>query len=207
MGRYTGPVCRRCRRFGEKLFLKGDKCINNCTLTRKPKPPGQVQVFRRRISERGLQLHEKQKARYIYGVMERQFRRYFRQAQRQPGITGERLLQLLECRLDNVVYRLGFADSRAQARQLVNHAHFLVRGRPTNAPSMVLKPGDTISWKPGSTKLEYYRQLAREIQSKVIPPWLSLDMQNLTGRVLRLPTREEIEYKIDDRVIVEYYSR
>ncbi|MBI2917228.1 MAG: 30S ribosomal protein S4 [Chloroflexi bacterium] len=207
MARYVGPVCRICRRYGEKYFLKNDKCLTNCTLTRRPKPPGQAQVFRRRLSDWGIQLQEKQKAKYVYGVLERQLKRYFEEAVHRPGVTGEVLLQILERRLDNVVFRLGFGGSRPQARQLAAHGHFLVNGRPTHSPSMIMDVGDTVAWREGSTKKEYYRQLAREIQSKVLPGWLSLDMQTLTGRVLRLPGREEVEYKIDERAMVGYYSR
>lgn len=207
MARYTGPACRICRRYGEKYFLKSDKCVTNCTMTRRPKPPGQVQVFRRRLSDWGIQLQEKQKAKYVYGVLERQLKRYFRMALRSPEVTGEMLLQILERRLDNTVFRLGFGSSRPQARQLVTHGHFLVNGRHARTPSIILDEGDTVSWREGSTKLEYYRQLAREIQSKVRPGWLSLDLQTLTGRVLRLPARGEVEYKIDERAIVGFYSR
>ncbi|MBI2865861.1 MAG: 30S ribosomal protein S4 [Chloroflexi bacterium] len=207
MARYRGPVCRICRRYSEKYFLKNDKCLTNCTLTRRPNPPGQVRSFRRRVSDWGLQLHEKQKAKYVYGILERQLKRYFDMALTSPGVTGEVLLQIFERRLDNVVFRLGFAGSRPQARQLVNHGHFLVKGRPAKTPSIILDVGDTVSWREGSTKLDYYRQLAREIQSKVAAPWLSLDPQTLTGRVLRLPVRAEVEYKIDERAIVGFYSR
>ncbi len=207
MARYTGPVCRICRRYAEKYFLKNDKCLTNCTLTRRPKPPGQAQVFRRRLSDWGIQLQEKQKAKYVYGILERQLKRYFGQALHSPGITGEVLLQILERRLDNVVFRAGFGSSRPQARQLVTHGHFRVNGKPARSPSMIVDVGDAVSWREGSTKLEYYRQLAREIQSKVMPGWLSLDMQTLTVRVIRLPGREEVEYKINERAIVGFYSR
>jgi small subunit ribosomal protein S4 len=162
---------------------------------------------RRRLSDRGVQLREKQKARYSYGVLERQFRRFFSQAQKQAGITGENLLVLLERRLDNVVYRLGFADSRAQARQLVMHGHIALNGRKTDIPSALVKEGDAIKWQEGSTKTEYYKQLAASIESKVIPGWLSLDMENLVGRVVSLPTPDDIEAKIEWQSIVEYYSR
>lgn len=207
MGRYTGPVCRLCRRASDKLFLKGDKCYTHCTLERKRTPPGSPLPRRRRVSERGLQLREKQKARWIYFIQERQFRNYFDKAARRLGMTGENLMVALETRLDNTVYRLGFAGSRRQARQLVLHSHFSVNGEKVNIPSYRVKPGDTIAWKEGGTKLEYYKAMARDIQGKAIPPWLSLDLQTLTGRVLRLPQRSEVETKIDDRAIVEYYSR
>jgi small subunit ribosomal protein S4 len=165
------------------------------------------QFSRRRASERGLQLREKQKARYTYGVMERQFRRFFAQAERQAGITGENLLVLLERRLDNIVYRLGFADSRSQARQLVRHGHILLNGHKTNIPSYLVKEGDTISWKEESTKSEYYKQLVQVIESKSVLGWLSLDKQSLVGRVLSLPTPEEAGAKFEGKSVVEYYSR
>ena len=207
MTRYTGPVCRLCRRSSEKLMLKGSKCINNCILDKRGKPPGQHLRQRRRISDRGLQLREKQKGRYTYGMLEGPFRRLFAKAERQSGITGENLLVLLERRLDNVVYRLGFADSRSQARQLVGHGHIMLNGRRTNIPSSIVKEGDTISWKETSTKSEYYKQLVQSIESKSVSSWLSLDKQNLVGQVLSLPTPDDIEAKIDGKTIVEYYSR
>jgi len=162
---------------------------------------------RRRLSDRGVQLREKQKARYSYGILERQFRRFFSQAERQAGITGENLLVLLERRLDNAVYRLGFADSRSQARQLVRHGHIMLNGRKTDIPSCLVKEGDTISWRESSTKTEYYKQLVPNIESKVIPGWLSLDMEKLIGRVASLPTPDDIEAKFEWPSIVEYYSR
>jgi small subunit ribosomal protein S4 len=208
MARYTAAVCRLCRRSGDKLMLKGSRCFTaKCALDRRGKPPGQQLTRRRRLSDRGLQLREKQKARYTYGVLERQFRRFFAEAARQSGITGENLLVLLEKRLDSVVYRLGFADSRSQARQLVQHGHIMVNGRKTDIPSCLVKEGDTISWKEGSTKTEYYKQLVQSIESKVIPNWLSLDKEKLAGRVSSLPTPDDIEVKFEWQSIVEYYSR
>jgi len=162
---------------------------------------------RSRVSDRAVQLREKQKARYTYGLLERQFRRLFNQAEKQPGITGENLLVLLERRLDNVVYRLGFADSRSQARQLVQHGHIMLNGRKTDIPSCLVKEGDTIAWKEISTKTEYYKQLAQSIESKSVLSWLSLDRQNLVGQVLSLPTPDDIDAKFDGKTIVEYYSR
>ncbi len=207
MARYTAAVCRLCRRSGEKLFLKGSKCVTKCTLERRGRPPGQLSRQRRRPSERGLQLREKQKARYTYGILERQFRRFFAKAERQSGITGENFLVLLERRLDNVVYRLGFADSRPQARQLVCHGHILLNERKTDIPSCLVKEGDTISWQPISMKTEYYKQMVQSIESKSVLNWLSLDKQNLVGQILSLPTPDDIEAKIDGKTIVEYYSR
>lgn len=208
MARYAGPVCRLCRRQGEKLFLKGERCMTpKCAIERRPTPPGQRGRRRQRVSDRGLQLREKQKARHIYGILERQFQRHFAEGERRPGHTGENLLKILEMRLDNVIYRLGFADSRKQARQLVRHGHFTLNGRKTDIPSCAVKPGDTIAWMEGSTKLEYYKIMVRGIQSKPIPDWLSLDMQTLTGRVLAVPSRGDMESLVDENVIVEYYSR
>ena len=210
MARYTGAVCRLCRRSGEKLLLKGARCFTpKCAVDKRPKPPGQAGAGRRRrrVSDRGLQLREKQKARYTYGTLERQFRKTFLNAERQAGITGENLLILLERRLDNVVYRLGFADSRAQARQLVQHGHITLNGCITNIPSALVKEGDTIGWREGSTKTEYYKQLVEDIESKTVLNWLSLDRQNMIGQVLSLPTPEEVDAKFDGKAIVEYYSR
>ncbi len=207
MARYTAAVCRLCRRSGEKLMLKGNKCITKCTFEKRPKPPGPQLGRRRRPSERGLQLREKQKARYSYGILERQFRQLFAEAKHQAGITGENLLVLLERRLDNVVCRLGFADSRAQARQLVRHGHILLNGRKTNVPSCLVKENDTISWKATSTETEYYKLLVESIKGKSVLSWLSLDKQNLVGQVLSLPTPDDIEAKFNSKSIVEYYSR
>jgi len=176
-------------------------------MDRRSKAPGQKLGRRRRLSDRGLQLREKQKARYAYGILERQFRRLFTQAERQSGITGENLLVLLERRLDNVVYRLGFADSRSQARQLVQHGHIMLNGRKTDIPSCLVKEGDTISWKENSTKTEYYNQLVHSIKSKSVLSWLSLDRENLVGQVLSLPTPDDIDAKFEGKSIVEYYSR
>ena len=207
MARYTAAVCKLCRRSGDKLALKGDKCINNCTLDKRPKPQRKQMRRRQRLSDRGLQLREKQKARYTYGVLERQFRRFFSQAERQSGITGDNLLVLLERRLDNVVYRLGFTDSRSQARQLVLHGHIMLNGRKTDIPSCLVKEGDTISWKEEKTKTEYYKQLTESIKSKSVLGWLSLDKENLVGQIISMPTPDDIEVKFEGKSIVEYYSR
>ncbi len=208
MARYTGSVCRLCRRSGEKLMLKGDRCLSpKCAMDRRARPPGQRLGRPRRLSDRGLQLREKQKARYTYGVLEKQFRRFFAKAEKQSGITGENLLVLLERRLDSVVYCLGFADSRSQARQLVQHGHIMLNGRKTNIPSCLVKEGDTISWREGSTKTEYYKQLLEIIKAKTVPNWLSLDKQNLVGQVLSLPTPDDVGIKFEVEHIVEYYSR
>lgn len=209
MARYTGAVCRLCRRVGEKLLLKGDRCLTpKCAIERRTGPPGHHAAARqRKISDRGLQLKEKQKARYTYGVLERQFRRFFNEAVRLPGVTGENLLSLLERRLDNVVYRLGFAASRAQARQLVRHGHFMVNGHKTNVPSFLVKPADVIQWCESGKRTEYYKRLAEVSKDLTAPGWLSLDPQKLEGRVLTFPTRVDIEGNFNEKAIVEYYSR
>jgi small subunit ribosomal protein S4 len=208
MARYSGPVCRLCRRSSEKLMLKGGKCITKCTLDRRHKPPGPHMNQYRRLSDRGLQLKEKQKARYTYDMLEKQFRRFFHTAARLPGVTGDNLIVRLERRLDNVVYRLGFAESRSQARQLVQHGHIKVNGRKTNIPSFLVKEGDTISWREGSTKTEYYIQLLDAVKSRTVANWLSLNRENLTGQVVSLPTPEDvIDVKFKAQSIVEFYSR
>ncbi len=210
MARYIDAKCRICRRASDKLMLKGDRCFTSkCAFERRDVPPGYTGSGKRRAkkSDRGIQLTEKQKARYTYGLMERQFRKFFAEAERMPGITGENLLILLERRLDNIVFRMGFANSRAQARQLVRHGHFLLNGRKTNIPSCLVKPGDTISWREGSTKNEYYKILVQEIEGRTIPGWLSLDKQTMAGQIANLPTPEDIEVKFDEKAIVEYYSR
>jgi len=211
MARYTGPVCKLCRREGEKLLLKGERCFTpKCALERRAYAPGmhgrQAQ-FRRKKSDYGLQLREKQKARRIYGVLERQFRRYFQEAERRKGLTGVNLLIILESRLDSVVYRLGFADSRAQARQLVRHGHFDVNRRKTNVPSFLVRVGDVIAVRERSKKLAYFRDLGTVMEHKVVPEWLSLDIPKMEGRVLTLPTREDIDASLNEQLIVEYYSR
>ncbi|NWF77150.1 MAG: 30S ribosomal protein S4 [Chloroflexi bacterium] len=210
MARYTGPVCRLCRRFGEKLMLKGERCSTpKCPLEKRNSPPGEHSSDRgrSRMSERGLQLQEKQKVRFSYGVLERQFRRFFAEAKKSPGATGETLLILLERRLDNVVYRLGFADSRAQARQIVRHGHILVNGRRTDIPSFLVKAGDIIKWREASKKTEYYKTMAEKVDGKTIPSWLTLDKENMTGKVLNLPSKNDIEAGFNEKAIVEYYSR
>lgn len=170
-------------------------------------PPGVHAQRRRRLSDRGVQLREKQKSRYIYGVLERQFRRYFAEAAKRPGVTGEYLMQLLERRLDNVVYRLGFADSRSQGRQLVNHGHITVNGRKMSIPSYEVKVTDIIAWRPGSTKTEYYKKLAEAPPAEVPPAWLNMDKEKLEGKVLSLPSQGDIQVLFNISAIVEYYSR
>jgi small subunit ribosomal protein S4 len=213
MARYTGPVCKICRREGEKLFLKGQRCFSpKCPFERdRGYPPGEhgrlSRFRRRRTSDYLRQLREKQKARRIYGVLERQFRRYFREAERRTGLTGENLLILLESRLDNVVYRLGFADSRAQARQLVQHGHFVVNGRRTNIPSYIVRPQDTIAVREASRKRTYFKERAQQLDEGAVLDWLSLDAGTMTARVLNSPAREDIAVRLEEQLIVEYYSR
>lgn len=208
MARYTGPSCRLCRRAGEKLMLKGVRCATpKCSMERRTAPPGKTSRYRRKASDYELRLREKQKARYTYGVLESQFRRFYAKARKAAGMPGENLIQLLERRLDNVVYRLGFAESRNQARQLVQHGHIKVNERKVDIPSFLVKPGDIIAWREEAVKKEIYRRAVQEIDSKVIPGWLSLDKPSLSGRVLTLPAPKEIAAKFDEKMIVEYYSR
>ena len=208
MARYTGPVCKLCRREGVKLFLKGDKCMMKCTLERRNTRPGQHGTSRsRKPSGYAIQLREKQKVRRTYGLLERQFRRQFDIAARRPGRTSENLMQVLEMRLDNLVYRLGFADSRAQARQLVCHGHFAVNGRKTDIPSFIAKPNDVISVRERSKGLEYFQTRALLLAQKGVPAWLSLDIDAMTGRVHSLPSRADLELPFDEQKVVEFYQR
>ena len=211
MARYTGPVCRICRRQGMKLFLKGERCFTpKCAVERRPTPPGMAPGARRRRkeSEFSIQLGEKQKARAIYGVLERQFRKHFVQAERQPGATGENLLRILESRLDSVVYRLGFAESRKQARQIVRHGHITLNGRRTDIPSALVRPGDVVAIHPRSRSNEYFKTVADTLTRKTVPRWLELDPPNLSGRVSERPLRGDIEgINVNESLVVEYYSR
>jgi small subunit ribosomal protein S4 len=208
MARYTGPVCKLCRREGVKLFLKGDKCITKCTLERRNTRPGQHGASRaRKESGYAKQLREKQRVRRTYGVLERQFRREFGIAAARPGKTSENFLQLLEMRLDNLVYRLGFADSRAQARQLVNHGHFAVNGRKTDIPSFIAKPNDVVTVRERSKGLEYFKARALLLAQKGVPAWLSLDTQAMSGRVISVPSRADLELPFDEQMVVEFYQR
>lgn len=212
MARYVGPECKLCRREGEKLFLKGQRCYTaKCAFEKRGYPPGLhgrgAGMYRRRESDYGRQLRAKQKARRIYGVLEKQFRRYFSIALKRRGLTGLNLLQILEMRLDNVVYRLGLADSRNQARQLVTHGHFDVNGRKSNIPSMILKDGDQVSVRENSRKKIYFKELPELAEPKIVPTWLARDTRNLSGTVLRKPERAEIDGNLNEQLIVEYYSR
>ncbi|MBS5518416.1 MAG: 30S ribosomal protein S4 [Christensenellales bacterium] len=207
MARYTDSVCRQCRREGAKLFLKGDRCFGaKCAIVKRPTPPGQHGVSRKKQSQYGIQLREKQKARRAYGVLEGQFRGYFQQASRMRGVTGENLLMLLERRLDNVVYRLGMGDSRAHARQLVTHGHIRVNGKKVNIPSFRVKLNDEITIRSGSQSMENLKQL-REEGNRMVPKWLSLDHENLVGKVIAMPQRDDIDLTIEEHQIVELYSR
>ena len=211
MARYVDSVCKLCRREGEKLFLKGDRCFSpKCAIERRAYPPGlhgRQGQFRRKESDFGMQLREKQKARRLYGVFERQFRRYFREAVRQKGLTGINLLILLERRLDNVIYRLGLASSRAQARQLISHGHFDINGRKTNIPSFLVSPGDVILVREKSQKSTLFKEIAQDIDSSRVPDWLKLDEKNLSGEIVSEPTREHIDVTLNEQLIVEFYSR
>ncbi len=209
MARYTGPVCRLCRREGMKLFLKGDRCMSaKCAIERRNTRPGQHGQGRpRKVSGRGLQLREKQKVRRTYGLLEAQFHRFFTIAAHRPGKTGENLLQLLEMRLDNVIYRLGFGDSRAQARQLVSHGHFQVNGRKVDIPSYIVKPGDEIAVRETRRNLEYFKTRALILTQKGVPAWMRLEPAALSGRILAVPTRQDLELPFDEALVVEYYSQ
>lgn len=208
MARYTGPVCRLCRREGEKLFLKGDRCYTTkCGIERRSYAPGQHGRNPRKVTEYGLHLREKQKCRRIYGILERQFERYYDEASRGRGITGENLLQLLELRFDNVVYRLGFGDSRSQARQLVRHGHFTVNGKKVNIPSYQLKANDVVAVHEKSKDKDLIRSNIEAAADRGLAQWLELDADNMEGRVLAIPTREQIDVPIQEHLIVEYYSR
>lgn len=209
MARYTGPVCRLCRRERMKLFLKGDRCFKEkCAIERRGYPPGQHGQRRgRRAQGYGIQLREKQKVKRIYGVLEKQFREYFKEADRRKGITGENLLVMLERRLDNVVYSLGFASSRAQARQLVRHGHVLVDGRKTTIPSYQLREGQMVAVRERSRKNDFIRQSLETVRGRGIPAWLELDADQFTGKIVALPTREDVKLPIEEQLIVELYSR
>ena len=210
MARYTGPVCRLCRRLGDKLYLKGEKCFSpKCAFERRPYTPGQRQrsLRRRKVSDRGLQLREKQRARVIYGVLEKQFRRYYAEAVRRRGASGDNLLRILELRLDNLLYRMGFADSRAQGRQVALHGHITVNGRKARTPSHVLKVGDVIGWTPRGEKSEYFQIVKEQLAGKSVPSWLTVEGEKMTGRVSEQPEIEEIGAKFSPATVVEYYSR
>lgn len=209
MARYKDESCRICRREGEKLFLKGSRCYTDkCAITRRAYAPGQHGQKRKKQSEYGIQLREKQKAKSFYGILESQFRRYFEKASKTKGITGTILLQILESRLDNVVYRLGLGNSRAQARQLVRHGHFEVNGIKVNIPSYLTKVGDIIKIRDGSGNSEIFKQIIEANENgRPVPAWLEADLKNKTGKVLAVPTREEIDLPVQEHLIVELYSK
>jgi len=212
MTKHAGPVCKLCRREGEKLFLKGQRCFTpKCSFERRGFPPGEhgrdAQFRRRRVSDYSRQLREKQKTRRVYGVTERQFRRYYRVSLKRRGLTGENLLQMLERRLDNVVYRLGFAPSRAAARMLVTHGHFNINGRRTDVPSMIVRPGDSIDVRPGSRRRPYFKELPEIAETRTVPRWLERDAKGLTGKVVQDPERGDIDANLSEQLIIEYYSR
>jgi small subunit ribosomal protein S4 len=209
MARYTGPVCRLCRREGMKLFLKGERCYTEkCAIEKRNVPPGQHGKTRRQKQVGyGVQLREKQKVKRMYGVLEKQFRRYFETAERKRGITGETLLQLLERRLDNVTYRLGLATSRSQARLLVRHGHLLVNERKVNIPSYSLRAGDVVSVRNSSRKSQLIAHAIEEVKGRGIPEWLMFDSDKTAGSVVSLPTREQINLPVQEQLIVELYSK
>ena len=209
MARYTEAVCRFCRRDNTKLFLKGERCYTDkCAIDRKGYPPGQHgQHFRRKFSDYGTQLREKQKVKRIYGILEKQFRIYFQTAFRKKGITGENLLFLLECRLDNVVYRLGLASSRAEARQLVQHRHFQVNGKTVNIPSCQVRPGDRVEVRDKSRKITRIAEALEAVDRRSVPSWLELDKDHFLGHATSSPTREDISMTIDENLIVAFYTR
>ncbi len=208
MARYTGSSCKLCRREGEKLFLKGDRCYTHkCAVNRRAYAPGQHGQQRKKLSEYGIQLREKQKARRFYGVLEGQFRKYFELAARKKGVTGENLLQILESRLDNVVHRMGIASSRSEARQMVRHGHMTVNGSKVDIPSYLLKSEDVVAVKESSRKLPRFKEMAEAAEGRTLPDWLDLDRENLTGKVVKLPDREEIDLPIREHLIVELYSK
>ena len=208
MARYTEAVCRLCRREGQKLFLKGERCYSGkCAIDRRAYAPGQHGQGRKKLSEYGLQLREKQKAKRFYGVLEGQFAHYYELAEKKAGVTGENLLQILESRLDNVIYRLGFGLSRAEARQLVVHGHFLVNGKKVDIPSYLVKEGDVITIKETSRSLPKIKAIIEATEGKNIPEWLDLDRNTLRGKVVTLAKRSDIDLEVEEHLIVELYSK
>ncbi|WP_353684021.1 30S ribosomal protein S4 [Thermodesulfovibrio sp. 3907-1M] len=208
MARYTGPLCRLCRREGMKLFLKGTRCYTEkCAFERRKYPPGQHGHNRGKLSDYGLQLREKQKVKRIYGVMERQFKNYFEKATKMKGVTGENLLRLLERRLDNVVYRMGFALNRRQARQLVKHGYFMVNGRKVDIPSYLVRPGDIIEIIPSGKELEVIKESFALAEQRGFPEWIEVNTEEMKGKFVRLPERDEIQLSVQEQLIVEFYSK
>ena len=208
MARYTGPACKLCRREGKKLYLKGERCTSGkCALDRRSTAPGQHGAAKKKMGEYGVQLREKQSTRRYYGVLEKQFKNYYEEAARKEGMTGENLLILLERRLDNVVFRMGLAESHRDARQLVLHAHFTLNGKKVNIPSILVKPGDVISVKESSRDSAKIKGLAEALESKTAPKWLDVDKSNLTAKVVSFPAREDIDFDFNEQLIVELYSK
>jgi len=208
MARYTGPVCRLCRREGTKLFLKGERCYTDkCGINKRQYAPGQHGQGRKKLSEYGMQLREKQKAKRYYGILESQFAKYFEMANKKSGITGDNLLQILESRLDNVAYRLGFGTSRPEARQLVLHGHFTVNGKKVNIPSYLVKPGDVIALKDKSKGSEKIKAVLETTASRTVPKWLEMDKDNYSAKVVALALRDDIDLPIEEHLIVELYSK
>lgn len=209
MARYTGPVCKLCRREGKKLYLKGDRCISGkCAIDRRNTVPGQHgATAKKKTGEYGLQLREKQSTRRYYGVLEKQFKNYYDEAARREGMTGENLLVLLERRLDNAVYRMGFAESHNDARQLVLHAHFTLNGKKVNIPSLLVKPGDVIAVKESSRSSAKMKAIAESLESKTAPKWLDVDKAALSAKVVAMPAREDIDFEFNEQLIVELYSK
>jgi small subunit ribosomal protein S4 len=207
MARYTESSCRLCRREGAKLFLKGDKCFSGkCAVLKRPTAPGQQKPGRKKVTEYGMQLREKQKTKRLYGLLENQFHRYYEMAERQRGITGENMLALLERRLDNVVYRMSIGVSHAQARQIVTHAHILVNGKCINIPSYLVKTGDVITIKENKKSIEMFKEL-KQMKTPNLPKWLDFNPEGLTGKVLAMPQREDSDQSIQEHLIVELYSK
>ncbi len=208
MARYTGPSCKLCRREGKKLYLKGDRCTSGkCAFERRPQAPGQHGAANKKLREYGMQLREKQTARRYYGVLEGQFKKYFEMADKMEGVTGENLLSILETRLDNVVYRMGMASSRKEARQLVLHAHFQLNGKKVNIPSILVKVGDVISVKEDSRSNDKIKVLLEDMQNKSTPNWLEVNKDSATAKVVALPKREDIDFEFEEQLIVELYSK
>ena len=208
MARYTGPACRICRREGTKLFLKGERCMTGkCALDRRNTAPGQHGAANKKVREYGMHLREKQKVKKYYGMLETQFANLYAEAERKPGMTGENLLVLLERRLDNVVYRMGMADSRREARQLVLHAHFTLNGKKVNIPSISVKVGDVIAIKEGSRDLVKVKELMEKMASKLTPKWLEVNKETATAKVVAMPERSDIAFDINEQLIVEFYSK
>ncbi|MBE6688171.1 MAG: 30S ribosomal protein S4 [Ruminococcaceae bacterium] len=208
MAKYTGPACRQCRREGVKLFLKGDRCFSDkCAITRRSTVPGQHGAGRKTVKEYGLQLREKQKAKRYYGILEKQFRNYYDKASRQEGKAGENLLTMIEKRLDNVVYRLGFADSRREARQFVLHGHFTLNGKKVNIPSLIVKPGDVISIKDTSRAKPRIKEILEGVEATNTPKWIELDKTNFVAKIAQNPQRDDIDFPFEENLIVELYSK